>query len=208
MKKLNKVFIVIRSDAPMYGDETWVAEVFDTEEKAQKYCDLYNEIESGNYSYYIDEKEVQTEIDMDSKVAEYYNYYVGKEILEFDELDYSDVQDYVTYNSYLTSEQVKTLVEKDKQDQSQNEYGNRSHKEAFNYLKEILPQDVINKVTEKFNEPDERWCNYEDEKEKRIYTKDLDIEETDDHIQVYSIDSFELAKTEALKLYENWKNNR
>lgn len=207
MKKLNKVFIVMGSDAPMYGDETWVVEVFDTKEKAEKYCELYNQIED-SYSFYVNEQEVKTEIDMNAKVAEYYNYQVGKEILEFEELNLSDVKEYVIYNSYLTEEQIKELEEIQKQDKSQNDYGNYCYKECFAYLRKILPKDVIDKVTEKFNKPEEKYYNEPEEKEKRIYTKDLDIEETDDHIQVYSIDSFELAKTEALKLYENWKNNR
>ena len=63
-----KVYIVRYGE---YSDQG-IAGVFSTKEKAEKYCDVHNEISSYD-DYWIDDRELdEDEISLDAKVAHYY----------------------------------------------------------------------------------------------------------------------------------------
>ena len=199
----NKIYIVMGSDAPMYGDESWVCEVFFDKEKAEKYAEIQNKLEGEMYSYYVIDKEPKEDFDLNTTVKPYYSYYIGKEEpSEFEELDYWEVKDYLLTNGLLSEEELTSVEEKDK---TLNNVGNRAYREVFSYIKEHLPAIEIEKLVQIFNMPDNRYMN-DAETEKRIYTTDLHIEETEDYINAYSVNSYEEARQEALKLYDDWKN--
>lgn len=202
MKKLDKVYIVIGHEGPMYGDNSWVQKVFKSKEQAEKYCDLQNELDD-MHGYYVSEMEVE-ELDLSTRIENYYSYSISKEILSFKQIPMYELKVYL--KSYLTVEQYEKFEEKEKSDTDVNKYGARTYKKVFTYLKKVLSEEVIKEIEESYNNPLNNDFN-DEETVKRIYDKDLVIDETEDYIEVFSIESFEKAKMEALKLYESFKSN-
>lgn len=201
---MDKVYIVMCSDAPSYGDSTWIHAVFSDEVSANKCAEINTALEEENgYSYYVREEEVKSSYDLDTRVVEYYSYFVGKEHLYKDIIElrdiYFELTEYLEDKGYLTEE----FKEVEKNDNSQTEWGTKAHKESLSYIKTHLNGEQQKEVLKEMNKPEYRWEN-DEEPEKRIYKGDLDIEETDDYIQVFSINSFEEAKTTALDFYEKW----
>lgn len=201
---MKKVYIVICSDAPSYGDSTWIHAVFSDKESAEKCAEINSELEEENgYDYYVREEEIRPSYDLNTKVVDYYSYYVGKEPLYKDITELRDIYfeliEYLEDKGYLTEE----FKEVEKNDNSKTEWGTKAHKESLSYIKTHLNGEQQQEVLKEMNKPEYRWEN-DEEPEKRIYKGDLDIEETDDYIQVFSINSFEEAKTTALDLYEKW----
>ena len=88
---VQKVYIVIGTDAPSYGDSSWVHDVFMDKAMAEKCAEICSNISAseGN-SYYVDEREIKT-YDLDTKTAEYYSYNVNKEKPFNDILQMTDV---------------------------------------------------------------------------------------------------------------------
>lgn len=205
---MTKVYIVIGSDSPQYGDETWVAEVFSEEKLAEKYAEVHNVLDKEMYSYYVLEKNVKTDYDMNTTIKEYYSYYVSKEDdYDFDQgilFEYYEIKQWLIKNNYISEKELEKV---EKNDKTLTDYGTSAHLDTAYFIKHNINEDIMKKLIEFINSPEVRWCN-DLEPEKRIYDKDLVLEETDEYIQVYSVDSFEIARSEALRLYENWKTNR
>ena len=194
-----KVYIVIGTDAPCCGDSSWVHDVFMDKAMAEKCAEVESAIgESCGNSYYVDERELKT-YDLNTKTAEYYSYCVNKEKPYTDIMEMRDV--YYDLKEYL--DLPAEFKEVEKQDNTMTDYGTRAYKEALAYIKNHLSEEKQKEVIAEMNKPEHKY--YEDEStEMRIYSGDLDIEETDDYIQVYSVNSYEEAKTTALKLWEKW----
>ena len=53
------------------------------------------------------------------------------------------------------------------------------------------------------NKPEYRYYD-DDSTDVKVYKGDLYVDETDDYIEVFSVNSFEEAKNTALQLYEKW----
>ena len=49
--EVQKVYIVMGSDSPCYGHESWVCKVFTDKAMAEKYCEVHNELEE-MYNFY------------------------------------------------------------------------------------------------------------------------------------------------------------
>ena len=66
---MTKVYIVRFGE---YSDQ-WIAGVFSTEEKARKYCDVYNEVDTYE-NYWIDDRTLdEDEVSPEAKVVTYYS---------------------------------------------------------------------------------------------------------------------------------------
>ena len=65
-----------------WGDGSSLSAVFKSKEKAEKYCEIQNQLEEG-YSYWISEKEFYDKhVSMKTKIGRYYNYYIDFDVLE------------------------------------------------------------------------------------------------------------------------------
>lgn len=71
----------------------------------------------------------------------------------------------------------------------------------------ITTPGYIESMCFKLNHPDEHWCNTDDTY-NRIYDEDLHIKESDygdyKHYEVYSINSYEEARSTGLKMWEEF----
>lgn len=107
-----KVYLVMQSSDDGY--DSCPDCVFLNEEKANKYVELNKEIESPYYKFYVRELETSDEkVNLDSKVFEYYTYYIGTD--PFDKIDETSLQSFLCmsneeYNK-LTKEEIKEKLE-------------------------------------------------------------------------------------------------
>ena len=179
------IYLVKETD----GYETYGELIFDNKTMAEKYCEIHNEIDGPEFSWYILEKEVNT-FDLDCKVAEYYSYYIGKnEDCNWDNLFTSYRSELCWYLRY----QLNLISDFDGDfnlEQLVNNLSNDQKDEMFRYL----------------NDLENRFDN-DEYAEKMIYNGDIIIENKPDYIQVYSVESPQKAKEEALKLYNQWRAN-
>lgn len=196
-----KVWIVMGTDAPEYGDSSWIAAVFSSKDLADKYCEVNNQLDSESYSYYVREEVVKDTYDMNTTVKDYYSYFISKEPekpLEDLWFEYQEIKDWL----HLKGVDID-LTEVEKTDNT-DVYGYKKHTNSFKYIRDNVSSEIIKELEEVFNSPEYVNCN-DDEPEKRIYDKDLYIEEDEDHINVFSVNSYEEARTVAFDLYNKWK---
>lgn len=65
-----------------YGDGSLLSAVFKSKKRAEKYCEIQNQLEEG-YSYWINEQEFyDKKVSMKTKIGKYYNYYIDFDFLE------------------------------------------------------------------------------------------------------------------------------
>lgn len=188
------------------GYETWNDKVFDNEEMAKKYCDIMNQLDEGlGYSWHYYEFEIST-FNMDSEVKPYYSFYIGKDDpLTFEDITYWDLKDYVLTNSLVDKSELERLEELDRTT-STNPYNPHERQKAQSeaYMKSVLKEQDKEVLVDYINQTENRYEN-DEETTNRIYDTDLYVEETSDYIEVYSTESYQLAKETALNLYEDWK---
>lgn len=104
-----KVYCVMQSE--LYGDGSCLDKVFKDKVKAEKYCELHNEIDS-NYCFYLTEKEFADKtFNENVKTADYYNYLLFLDDTEEDEDLWADVEpekQIYTYDDYaiLTNDAI------------------------------------------------------------------------------------------------------
>ena len=196
---VQKVYIVIGTDAPSYGDSSWIHDVFLDKAMAEKCAEICSNISAseGN-SYYVDEREIKT-YDLDTKTAEYYSYGVNKEKPFNDILQMTDV--YYELVEYL--DLPKEFEEVERKDDSMTPWGTKSHQKSLEYIKNYLSEDKQKEVIAEMNKPEYRYYD-DDSTDVKVYKGDLYVDETDDYIEVFSVNSFEEAKNTALQLYEKW----
>lgn len=204
-KKQEVVYIVMASEE--FDEGSYVADVFSEKKHAQKYIDIQNELDD-SYAYYMTECVIKSDYNMNASVRGYYSYYVSKED-DFDfnqgiEFDYYEIKQWLIENKYLDKNKLEQIEEND---DTLNSAGNKAHIKCGEFIKANIDDNIMKELINFINSPEVKWYN-DPEPEKRIYDKDLVLEETDEYIQVYSVDSFEIARSEALRLYENWKTNR
>lgn len=101
--ELKSVYTVIGYEEG--GETSWVAGVFIDKEKADHYCKIQNDLNSGDYSldrFYVSEEAIMdNSVSLDSKVVDYYVYYI-----QYD--DPEDVRDSNEYNDDITIKKVYT----------------------------------------------------------------------------------------------------
>lgn len=188
------------------GYETWNDKAFDNKEMAEKYCEVMNEIEKDSgYSWYYYEFELST-FDLNTIVKPYYSFYIGKEEpLTFEEANYWDLKSYAITNSLVDESELERLEELDRTTCT-NPYNpyerQQAHSEA--YIKSVLKEQDKEIIENFINQIENRYEN-DEITTNRIYDKDLIINNTDDYIEVYSTESYQLARRTALSLYEDWK---
>lgn len=67
------VYIVMLSDAPQYGHNSWISAVFAKEEDALYYCKIQKQLDP-DYDYYVREEKVIKTYDKTQRVEDYYEY--------------------------------------------------------------------------------------------------------------------------------------
>lgn len=176
------IYAVHQSDG--YEDYGYV--LFDNEAMAQKYCDVQKELYPED-TWYIVPKKIN-KFDLDTKVVDYYSFYIGKEpeyTLENIIYNKSELKCYFKYILGMDSELI-------------------NNEDSLDNLLNTLSDEQKQEMLAYHNKLENRYDN-DEETEKKIYEGDLIIEDLTDYIRVFSVNSFEEAKEEALKLYEEWK---
>lgn len=197
------IYIIMVGDT--CGDDSWAVAASQSKEVAEKYADFKNKLEGEDSFYYYWIKEVELiEEFKEERIESYYNYYVGKE--ELNDIDDAFSYDYWEIKEFLEEKgfDLTELNEIEKNDTSKNECGNPAHIECIKYLKSKLSEETLKEIVDFSNSPEIRWFNNTDEKENKIYKGDLYVEETEDYIQVFSMNSFDEAKQKAIELYNKW----
>lgn len=99
---MEKVYIVMASDAPMFGHNSWVYKVFTDKIMANKCCQVQEKLDE-SYSYYVQEYEISTQ-ELETRIEKYYTYIFSTEFRDLDTL----IQE-----KKVSKEQIKDLNEQD-----------------------------------------------------------------------------------------------
>ena len=105
--EVQKVYIVMGSDSPCYGHESWVCKVFTDKAMAEKYCEVHNELEE-MYNFYVDENEIST-FDLNTEIKQYYSYTFDtdfetlQELIKHEQISQEEVDK-------MSSEEINDLV--------------------------------------------------------------------------------------------------
>lgn len=102
---MEKVYIVMASDAPMFGHNSWVYKVFTDKIMANKCYEVQEKLDEG-YGYYVQEYEISTQ-ELDTRIEKYYTYVFSTEFRNLDEL---------IQQQEVCKEQIKDLNEPDLRD--------------------------------------------------------------------------------------------
>lgn len=170
--------------------------IFLDKAKGEAYCKMMNQLEYPYSSFWLSEEKILDGVRTDYNVVDYYSYYIELEapITSIDEL-----------LSFLPWETANYLSNQGLLDW---EIGTTRDEiiERINTALATMTEKQVQDLIIELNHPDYRYENDPDDIERAFYTTDLKIEETDDYIEVFSSVSYEIAREEALKRYEDWKN--
>jgi len=190
----------------MEGDECHgTLGVFSDPNQAHKYAEIQDKLDD-TYHHWVQEVKLMDDEPLNDDIRPYYSYYTGKEDkMSLDEiLDmYFCVKDWLNVKGWDLTE-LESLEPKVNLGDF---YEPLDYTPCIEYIKEKLTPELAEELLEYGNEPDFRWDNDEDTTNK-IYAGDIIVDETDDYIEVFSVNSFQEAKETALKLYKTWCKQR